>query len=249
MNRERPPRSPRSGRARRSSSERPRGRSSMRRLRTGSSWFHSRRSSSGRRRSLRPGRPVLDEPPGRRSKRGLMGEVFGMSRGCRPDPGDRKAPPGALGRADTASPPLSQTLWPVHTPRHRIAWVHAQPDCGRDGRDRVPGRSTLDQAAQGPQPEPGHRLWQQRHGAAHLRDRETDRNAVAGATPRQHPPARPAAAGRDQQHHRRRSGPGSTRSSRQVAEGRRQILSQMQKLFQPNQLHRLHDARIPHQGK
>ena len=230
MNRPRPPRSPRSGRPRCSSSERPRRRSSMRPRRTGSSRFHTRRpapasaSTSGRRRSLRPGRPVLDEPPGRRSKRGLMGEVLRMLRGCRPDPGDREAPPGALGCSNTASPPLSQTLWRVHKSPRQIASVHALPDCGRDAPVPAPARSAGDQAVQGPQPEPQHTPWQQRHGEEHQRDRVTGRNAGVGATPKLHHPTTPAEAALGHQHSRRWSAPGSTRSSRQVAEGRWQIL-------------------------
>ena len=249
MNRERPPRSPRSGRARCSSSERPRGRSSMRCLRTGSPWFHSRRSASGRRRSLRPGRPVLDEPPERRSKRGLMGEVLRMLRGCRPDPGDREAPPGALGRSNTASPPLSQTLWRVHKSLRRIAWVRALHDCGRDAPDPAPARSAGDQAVQGPQPEPRHRPWQQQHDEEHQRDRVTGRNAGVGATPRPRHPTTPAGADRDHQHRRRWSAPGSSRSSRQVAEGRWQILGQMQKLLQTHEFHGLHHTGVPDKGK
>ena len=255
MNRPRPPRSPRSGRPRCSSSERPRRWSSMRPRRTGSSRFHTRRpapgsaSTSGRRRSLRPGRPVLDEPPGRRSKRGLMGEVLRMLRGCRPDPGDREAPPGALGRSNTASPPLSQTLWRVHKPPHRIAWVRDRPDCGHDAPNPAPARSRQDQADQGPRPVPRHRPWPQRRDATHLHDRVSGRSANVGAIPRPHHPTTPTEADRGHQHCRRRSAPGSTRSSRQVAEGRRQILGQMQKLFQTHKFHRLHHTGVPHKGK
>ena len=171
-----------------------------------------------------------------------------MLRGCRPIQ-SRSSARRAGSSSNTASPPLSQTLWQVRTPPHRIAWVRDRPDCGHDAPNPAPARSRQDQADQGPRPVPRHRPWPQRRGATHRHGRVSGRSANVGAIPRPHHPTTPTEADRGQQHCRRRSAPGSTRSSRQVAEGRRQILGQMQKLFQTHKFHRLHHTGVPHKGK
>jgi len=65
---------------------------------------------------------------------GVRGNVMGWIRLA---PSDRRAPQAGLDCSETASPPLSQTLWPFHKPQRLRAVAPARHCCDPAAPDRV----------------------------------------------------------------------------------------------------------------
>ena len=166
-------------------------------------------------------------------------------------PGDRRAPQAGLDCSETASPPLSQTLWPVHRqpPLHAAdLGLHC---CVPVGPDRVPGSPGVDDPPTRSANGIGHRREHrpQQHDANGRNGRVWLHGGAVDGAPRQHHQSKPAAMGPTDRSGHWETNCESSRSSGQLVQSCWQILHQMEKLLEPHQLDRLRYAGVPHKQK
>ena len=172
----------------------------------------------------------------------------GLSNWIRPSPVDRGAQPAGLDCSETASQPLSQTLWPVHTQQHQLAEDHAPHCCDPVGPDQAPQREaslavqakTRDSTEHRREPRP--RL----PCAGHLIALDEPPDEDAGAAPKPHRQSRPTEVAPIGRLHHGQPELESNRSSGQVAESCRHIVHEVQKLLESHQFDGLCHARITH---
>lgn len=162
---------------------------------------------------------------------------------------DPIAAQGALDCVKTASQPLSQIQWPVHTSLHRLDGVLGRRGCGHDEPNPFPRRRARDRAVQARRPEHRLSLLPQRHDADLLSVQVVGNGAGADAVPRPHLQARQAGEGPDQRTLPKAVDLGSSRSSSNLTERRRQVIRQMQKFFEANKFHGLSHPRVTNHRK
>ena len=166
-------------------------------------------------------------------------------------PGDRRAQQAGLDCSETASQPLSQTPWPVHTQRPRLGADHGLHCCDPDGQDRVPGSPGVDGLPAKSTNGIGHRREHrpQQHDANGRNGRVWLHGGAVDEAPRRHLRSKPAAMGPTDRSDHWVTDYESSRSSGQLVQSCRKILHQMEELFEPHQLDRLRHTGVPHKEK
>jgi len=166
-------------------------------------------------------------------------------------PSDRRAPQAELGCSETASQPLSQTLWPFHKRPHQRGEDHGLHCCGHDAPNQVPEHPGVHGLPTRPETVIGHRPGHrpQQPGASRQSGLASPHGASVGATPTRHRQSRPVVVAPTVRWCHGEAGCESSRSSGQLVQSCRQIVHQMEKLLEAHQLHRLRDSGVPHQQK
>ena len=153
----------------------------------------------------------------------------GLSNWIRPSPVDRGAQPAGLDCSETASPPLSQTLWPLHTQPHQLAEDRARHCCDPVGPDRARPRGANLAVQATPKGSTAHQhepLPRQPY-AAHRIVLDVPPDEDAGEAPKPHHRSKPTAAAPACRHPHGQPVLESNRSSRQVAESCRHVIHQV----------------------
>ena len=175
----------------------------------------------------------------------------GLSNWIRPSPVDQGAQPAGLGCSETASQPLSQTLWPFHKQQRRLAEDHAPHCYDPVGPDQARHREANHVVQARPKGSTGHQREPRRRQpyAMHRSVLDELPDEGADAAPKQHPQSMQAEEARADQLHRVQLGLESNRSSRQVAKSRRHIIDEVKELLKAHQFDGLRDAGVPYKLK
>ena len=169
---------------------------------------------------------------------GVRGNVMGWIRLA---PSDRRAPQAGLDCSETASPPLSQTLWPFHKPQRLRAVAPARHCCDPAAPDRVllnrgarvlPASSTSGTGSQ-------HEHQPRQRDAGRQNVLASTHGGAVDAAPTRHHQSKPVAMVPAVRWCPGETGFESNRSSGQLVEGCGQILHQMKELLKTHQLDRL----------